>query len=56
MVFKAQITEIKQKNNGLDRYFTLKLATNNEMIMALCAIPADEEVEVTIGEINDTGR
>lgn len=50
MTFKAQITEIKQKNNGIDRYITLKLATEQVEVMALSAIEPDQLVTVTIGE------
>ena len=49
MKFIAEIVEIKQtKSASLDNVYTLKLRTDDKLIMALSAIPSDSVVQVEI--------
>lgn len=49
MEFKAEIIELRQKKTAsLDKVYRVVLETDDAMIMALSALPADEVVTVTI--------
>lgn len=49
MKFIAEIIELKErKTPSLDKEYTIKLRTEDNQVMALCAIPADSVVHVEI--------
>jgi hypothetical protein len=49
MKFIAEIVEIKERKTvSLDKEYIVKLRTDNNLVMTLSAIPADELVTVEI--------
>lgn len=49
MKFIAEIVEIKERKTvSLDKEYTIKLRTTDNLIMTLSAIPADELVTIEV--------
>jgi hypothetical protein len=51
MTFDAEIRETKQYKSGLDNLYSLKVVTDNPLILDLGKLPSDATITVTV-ELN----